>query len=1044
MAEPKPRTFWRRCRIAFRWCRILVLLCFLSIIIGVLYLNRSGLPDFVKRRVEAELRTRGLDVQLGRLRLRGLNELSTRNLLIGEIDQTNGPKIMIQEAQFRLDPDALRKWKLRLESLGLQEARLLWPIPSTNGLTSFLSIDEISTTLKFLDGDRWALDHFDSRFLGTRLHLTASITNASALGTPRGASTGSPAARVDWKKPLNLWAARLQRVQLPTNSILSLAVEGDVLTPSTFEARLRVQTDSADTPWGQITNLKLDARITPTTNTPGVVEARVDLNIGDVITADGEWHLAGNALALKARLIWTNQIVLTANLDWRTTNAETTWVTATNVHLMSATLRNSQNSDTPLQTTLELNADALHSRWVELRTNRLSADVAHSLTNFNAIDGSWRLTALDLATKWGRTAGISLTGRVASPNLSARGPGGSDWGAWSLIDTLALDWECKLQNLSSSELQLESLDCSGLWRAPHLELHRLHAALYGGGLDAAAQLDVATRQTSGKLKFDFDVQRIAPLLPPLSRKWLGQFGWTNPPLVSAEGSVILPSWTNSQPDWRGEVRRTVKLAGKMQAGAGSFRGIGVSTARTTFIFTNETWNLPDLTVTRPEGGATIAYLWHMPTEDYHWGLESTIDPRALAPALQASQVRVLDMLTFSNAPRISGDIWGQWKNPESVGFRAQVNATNLTFKGETCDLLQAFLGFTNRVIQFRDVLIRQKDQEIIVPDARYDLKEQVIIVTNAFSTMDPDLITRVIGPKTREALQPYRFATPPTALVNGVIPTFDTEKADLHFKIEGKNFSYWRFNLPQVSADLHWHADTLLVTNVVASFYKGRLDWSGHFDFTVPVGTDFNFRAQATDADLRMMLADLLPSTNQLSGVVSGQLSITSANSDDWESWQGSGDARVRDGFLMSIPIFGFLSPMLNKIVPSIGDSTAGAATATFVVDRSVVHTSDLEVRSRALRLQYDGKVDMSGNVDARMQAEILRDVWGVGRVVSLALWPITKVFEYQITGTLAKPKSQPVYIPRFLFAPFQPLKTIRDMFNDSESRPAYKEEPKK
>ena len=41
---------------------------------------------------------------------------------------------------------------------------------------------------------------------------------------------------------------------------------------------------------------------------------------------------------------------------------------------------------------------------------------------------------------------------------------------------------------------------------------------------------------------------------------------------------------------------------------------------------------------------------------------------------------------------------------------------------------------------------------------------------------------------------------------------------------------------------------------------------------------------------------------------------ITRANSDDWRSWQGAGRARLRDGFLWDIPIFGFFSPMLRRL----------------------------------------------------------------------------------------------------------------------------------
>jgi hypothetical protein len=53
-----------------------------------------------------------------------------------------------------------------------------------------------------------------------------------------------------------------------------------------------------------------------------------------------------------------------------------------------------------------------------------------------------------------------------------------------------------------------------------------------------------------------------------------------------------------------------------------------------------------------------------------------------------------------------------------------------------------------------------------------------------------------------------------------------------------------------------------------------------------------------------------------------------------------------------------------------------------------------------------------------------------LGPVVNLALWPVTKFFEYKITGTLAEPKSEPLYVPaRVLLMPLHPFRTLEDLF---------------
>ena len=49
--------------------------------------------------------------------------------------------------------------------------------------------------------------------------------------------------------------------------------------------------------------------------------------------------------------------------------------------------------------------------------------------------------------------------------------------------------------------------------------------------------------------------------------------------------------------------------------------------------------------------------------------------------------------------------------------------------------------------------------------------------------------------------------------------------------------------------------------------------------------------------------------------------------------------------------------------------------------------------------------------------------------MVGMVLTPVTKLFEYRITGTLSQPKSEPIYIPKFLLFPLHPVQTLQDMF---------------
>jgi hypothetical protein len=148
----------------------------------------------------------------------------------------------------------------------------------------------------------------------------------------------------------------------------------------------------------------------------------------------------------------------------------------------------------------------------------------------------------------------------------------------------------------------------------------------------------------------------------------------------------------------------------------------------------------------------------------------------------------------------------------------------------------------------------------------------------------------------------------------------------------------------------------------------------------------------------------------------------------------------LRDGQLWSVPIFGFFAPALNAISPGLGNNTATSANASFTIDSGVIHTRNMEVHAPAVRLRYNGSVDFDGNLNARVEAEPLRDAGVVGRVFSLAFWPITKALEYKVTGTLSEPQTKPLYLPKVIMFPFRPLHTLKELFPGESG----KDEPKK
>src|SRR6185436_1210016 len=160
----------------------------------------------------------------------------------------------------------------------------------------------------------------------------------------------------------------------------------------------------------------------------------------------------------------------------------------------------------------------------------------------------------------------------------------------------------------------------------------------------------------------------------------------------------------------------------------------------------------------------------------------------------------------------------------------------------------------------------------------------------------------------------------------------------------------------------------------------------------------------------------------------------TNASTENLQSWQGYGNVAVQEGLLWDFPVFGVFSPLLNAIKPGSGNSRAKDATATFGITNSIIYSTDLQIHASGMRLLYDGTVNFDSQVNGRMEAQLFRDTPALGGIVSKVLWPVTKLFEYRVGGTLAKPTAQPLFIPKIFLMPFHPLRTLRELMGGEDN----------
>jgi hypothetical protein len=647
-------------------------------------------------------------------------------------------------------------------------------------------------------------------------------------------------------------------------------------------------------------------------------------------------------------------------------------------------------------------------------------------------------------TPWGSVRNLAFAARaVAATNAEPKAEPG--WGFWTNLQPFRVDWLARGTDVRSEGLAVNALDCSGWWDAPEVTLTELSARLGGGNLDAHAKLDVGTRELAFTVNSGFDLHAAEALVTDQTRERLAQITWTHPPRVRAEGTLTLPPWANRAAGWRDDIEPSVRLHGDLAFTNALVAGLArVDSVRTHFNYANLVWNLPDLEITQGRTALALTGEEDEATKNFRCTVGGNLDGESVRSFLTDSNAaKGFAILRFNQPVAMGLDVTGNLRDFAALSATGRVAATNFAIRGQTVDSVSATLAYTNLTAEFFHPQMARAGgaEKFTAEKMTLDLAGRKLWIQGGRGRVTPLVVATAIGPKTAEGFAPYHFLAVPEATADGCIPlTFRhgdlvTDDADLQFHVIGTlPFRWERFETPAIGGNIRWLGNNLIITNVAGACYGGTADGWGVFGLQTPgPGTDFSFFMEGTNVDLNAMGLALWSPTNQLRGALSGQVTVTSANSEDWRTWNGYGQLQVQNGLLWNAPVFGLMSRVLNTITPGLdmGNSRATEGAGRFTLVNGVIFTDSLEIRSLTMRVNYVGTVDLQQNVVARARAQLLRNTPVLGSLFSLVLSPVSKAFECEVTGTLSDPKITPLYIPfaRVLTAPLHPIRTMEEMF---------------
>jgi len=514
-----------------------------------------------------------------------------------------------------------------------------------------------------------------------------------------------------------------------------------------------------------------------------------------------------------------------------------------------------------------------------------------------------------------------------------------------------------------------------------IDLKRCAAADNTGALDAGALYDVAARAVRFQVHSTLDLRAMARPV----RRWLERNGITlrAPPDIQLSGSAHFAETLELNASGRAGL-------GKFSVKSVPFQGLGAR-----FSVDGARWFIRNLRADAASGGLAADAI-QLPG-DFRLRLHSTLNPKVLLPLLPRKAVETLGDWDFAQAPDADWEVRGASAGePGDWDAQGQVRLRRTVLRGVAMNSAVSKVRFKEGAFTCQDFRV-DRDEGSATGTFSYDFRRHEARLSGIKSALNPGEALAWIDPGLVKHVTPYRFHTRPNLSVNGTVGDKGTNLEILLDAPGGMSYTFLGKNLPAsgISGRLLFTDDRLRIFGLDAALFGGHLQG----------GADISLarNSKAYSAHLTALAIDFEKLTKLYfdydgsKGVLDGQYEFTGVG-DNTRAMQGRGAITVSEGNVFAIPVLGPLSGLLNSLVPGMGYNVARKASCSYEVRDGTVETRNFVVDGRGFSMIGAGKIDFE---DDKMDFNIRLNAKGIPGTL---LFPVSKLFEYSSTGTMARP----------------------------------------
>jgi hypothetical protein len=405
-------------------------------------------------------------------------------------------------------------------------------------------------------------------------------------------------------------------------------------------------------------------------------------------------------------------------------------------------------------------------------------------------------------------------------------------------------------------------------------------------------------------------------------------------------------------------------------------------------------------------------------EGVHGKLATTFDPHVLMPLCRVldapATCRLLEWFSFPAEPP-GCDLFFRY-SPDPVGGGLQVTgrvqAANFAYRGAGISFANIEGSYDGRPGSHRMSL---NPLVLVVAGRHVDGKVKLDFDSGradfeVVSGIDVPILARIIGMGEGSVLDDCRFGRGTRIYARGTVGYEDPQCSDMEAVVEGPDIGVGRYVADECSFKFMMKGATNLLADVRGKIGGGSFAGSAAF---IPEGgaesrTRYDVKGELFHVDFQA-LKNLFNTNSTLAteGRVYGSMDLSGLMGvGQGATAIGQGYVSVRRGLVFSLPLFGGMTSLLSKALPGINFAPRQTEVRIpFEVREGRIISRDVQIEGDVLSLTARGDCTLDGKLAFDVQVRPMKDKTIMGQAMRALAYPISRLFEFRLEGTLDQPR---------------------------------------